>query len=89
MGLHAHSISAHHNLCQQSLQELKTKLAEELSRMRYFITGQRSDLVSLGITERSASEIEVVLLLRSVAVTKLDPMKYEFEKVGDDKKKTS
>lgn len=42
--------------CQKKyLQELKTKLAEEVSRMRFFITGQRSD-VTLGST---ASEIEV------------------------------
>lgn len=42
-------------------QELKAKLAEEVSRMRYFITGQRSDMVSLGNTERSASELETLL----------------------------
>lgn len=73
IGMLAHNISAHHNLCKQSLQELKTKLAEEISRMRYFITGQRSDMVSLGTTERSASEIEVLLVIRSVVVTKLGP----------------
>ncbi|XP_042337681.1 myosin phosphatase Rho-interacting protein-like, partial [Plectropomus leopardus] len=39
-------------------QELKAKLAEEISRMRYFITGQRSGTVSLGNTERAASEVE-------------------------------
>uniref|UniRef100_UPI0037E9BB82 TRIO and F-actin-binding protein-like isoform X2 n=1 Tax=Semicossyphus pulcher TaxID=241346 RepID=UPI0037E9BB82 len=42
-------------------QELKAKLAEEISRMRYFITGQRSDTVTLGNTERSASEVELLL----------------------------
>lgn len=42
-------------LSKKYLQELKTKLAEEVSRMRFFITGQRSD-VTLGST---ASEIEV------------------------------
>ncbi|XP_026216625.1 TRIO and F-actin-binding protein-like [Anabas testudineus] len=42
-------------------QELKTKLAEEISRMRYFITGQRSDMASLGNTEHTASEVEVLL----------------------------
>ncbi|XP_040891761.1 TRIO and F-actin-binding protein-like isoform X2 [Toxotes jaculatrix] len=42
-------------------QELKAKLAEEISRMRYFITGQRTDMVSLGSTERTASEVEVLL----------------------------
>ncbi|XP_029299332.1 TRIO and F-actin-binding protein-like [Cottoperca gobio] len=43
-------------------QELKDKLAEEISRMRYFITGQRSDTaVSLGNTERTASEVEILL----------------------------
>nr|XP_019965152.1 PREDICTED: TRIO and F-actin-binding protein-like [Paralichthys olivaceus] len=42
-------------------QELKAKLAEEISRMRYFITGQRSDTVSLGSTERTVSEVEVLL----------------------------
>ncbi|XP_059195051.1 TRIO and F-actin-binding protein-like [Centropristis striata] len=42
-------------------QELKAKLAEEISRMRYFITGQSSDTVSLGNTERAASEVETLL----------------------------
>ncbi|XP_042287665.1 myosin phosphatase Rho-interacting protein-like isoform X1 [Thunnus maccoyii] len=42
-------------------QELKAKLAEEISRMRYFITGQRSDVVSTGSTERTASEVETLL----------------------------
>ncbi|TMS23554.1 TRIO and F-actin-binding protein [Larimichthys crocea] len=42
-------------------QELKAKLAEEISRMRYFITGQRSDVVSPGNAERSASEVETLL----------------------------
>ncbi|XP_034450445.1 myosin phosphatase Rho-interacting protein-like isoform X1 [Hippoglossus hippoglossus] len=39
-------------------QELKAKLAEEISRMRYFITGQRSDTVSLG---SAASDVEMLL----------------------------
>ncbi|XP_070684660.1 TRIO and F-actin-binding protein-like [Pempheris klunzingeri] len=42
-------------------QELKAKLAEEISRMRYFITGQRSDIASLANTDRAASEIETLL----------------------------
>uniref|UniRef100_A0AAZ1Y3W1 PH domain-containing protein n=1 Tax=Oreochromis aureus TaxID=47969 RepID=A0AAZ1Y3W1_OREAU len=42
-------------------QDLKAKLAEEISRMRYFITGQRSDVVSLCNTERAASELETLL----------------------------
>ncbi|KAK2816926.1 hypothetical protein Q5P01_025117 [Channa striata] len=42
-------------------QELKAKLAEEISRMRYFITGQRPDMVSHGNTERTASEVELLL----------------------------
>ncbi|KAM7394140.1 hypothetical protein PAMP_020959 [Pampus punctatissimus] len=42
-------------------QELKAKLAEEISRMRYFITGQRSDMVSPGSAERTASEVETLL----------------------------
>ncbi|CAJ1053496.1 myosin phosphatase Rho-interacting protein-like [Xyrichtys novacula] len=42
-------------------QELKAKLAEEISRMRYFITGQKSDTVTLSNTERSSSEVEVLL----------------------------
>lgn len=41
--------------------DLKAKLAEEISRMRYFITGQRSDVVSIGNTERTASEVETLL----------------------------
>uniref|UniRef100_A0A673CW52 PH domain-containing protein n=2 Tax=Sphaeramia orbicularis TaxID=375764 RepID=A0A673CW52_9TELE len=42
-------------------QELKTKLAEEISRMRYFITGQKSDKASLGNTEQTTSQIETLL----------------------------
>ncbi|XP_030594853.1 TRIO and F-actin-binding protein-like [Archocentrus centrarchus] len=42
-------------------QDLKAKLVEEISRMRYFITGQRSDVVSLCNTERTASELETLL----------------------------
>uniref|UniRef100_A0A665X3R1 PH domain-containing protein n=2 Tax=Echeneis naucrates TaxID=173247 RepID=A0A665X3R1_ECHNA len=42
-------------------QELKAKLAEEISRLRYFITGQRSDVVSPGSTEQTASELEILL----------------------------
>ncbi|XP_029019629.1 myosin phosphatase Rho-interacting protein-like isoform X2 [Betta splendens] len=44
-------------------QELKIKLAEEISRMRYFITGQRSDrpMASPGNTERTAAEVEMLL----------------------------
>lgn len=53
-------------------QELKTKLAEEISRMRYFITGQRSDMASLGNTEHTASEVEVLMVLSFMFVTKLD-----------------
>lgn len=48
-------------------------MAEEISRMRYFITGQRSDAVSHGTTEHSASEIEVMLVISSVVVTELGP----------------
>ncbi|KAF3687570.1 TRIO and F-actin-binding protein Tara Trio-associated repeat on actin [Channa argus] len=42
-------------------QGLKAKLAEEISRMRYFITGKRSDMVSHGNTERTASDVELLL----------------------------
>ncbi|KAM6940631.1 myosin phosphatase Rho-interacting protein-like [Xenentodon cancila] len=45
---------------QRENQELKNKLAEEISRMRYFITGQRSDVVSLGNADRT-SELETLL----------------------------
>lgn len=48
-------------LLRRENQELKDKLAEEISRMRYFITGQRSDTLSLGNTERTASEVETLL----------------------------
>lgn len=41
-------------------QELKMKLAEEISRMRYFITGQRSEEVSLCKTEETPSNLEVL-----------------------------
>uniref|UniRef100_A0A668AZW6 PH domain-containing protein n=1 Tax=Myripristis murdjan TaxID=586833 RepID=A0A668AZW6_9TELE len=40
-------------------QELKARLAEEISRMRPFITGQKSEMISLSKTERSASDVEV------------------------------
>ncbi|MED6259065.1 hypothetical protein ATANTOWER_016477, partial [Ataeniobius toweri] len=43
---------------QRENQELKTKLAEEISRMRLFITGQRSDVVSLCKTEATPSDLE-------------------------------
>uniref|UniRef100_A0A3P9M1G9 PH domain-containing protein n=1 Tax=Oryzias latipes TaxID=8090 RepID=A0A3P9M1G9_ORYLA len=46
---------------QRENQELKTKLAEEISRMRYFITGQRSEVVSLGNTEHTVSDLEMLL----------------------------
>ncbi|XP_040001017.1 TRIO and F-actin-binding protein-like [Xiphias gladius] len=49
-------------------QELKAKLAEEISRMRYFITGQRSDMVSLGSTERNVSEVEMLLRAKEYEV---------------------
>lgn len=55
-----------------SFQELKAKLAEEISRMRYFITGQRSNMGSLGNTERSVSEVEVMIVISSAVVTKLE-----------------
>ncbi|XP_026158815.1 TRIO and F-actin-binding protein-like isoform X2 [Mastacembelus armatus] len=45
----------------QENQELKAKLAEEISRMRYFITGQKSDIAKLGTSQRTASDIEVLL----------------------------
>ncbi|XP_077460900.1 uncharacterized protein LOC144077210 [Stigmatopora argus] len=44
---------------QKENQELKAKLAEEIRRMRYFITGQRPDVLSLG---NVASEVEVMVL---------------------------
>uniref|UniRef100_A0A1A7XK33 TRIO and F-actin binding protein n=1 Tax=Iconisemion striatum TaxID=60296 RepID=A0A1A7XK33_9TELE len=46
---------------QRENKELKNKLAEEISRMRYFITGQRSDVGSLCKAEDSASGLEVML----------------------------
>lgn len=46
---------------QRENQELKTKLAEEISRMRYFITGQRSEAVSLCKTEATPSNLETLL----------------------------
>ncbi|XP_041641733.1 myosin phosphatase Rho-interacting protein-like isoform X3 [Cheilinus undulatus] len=52
-------------------QELKAKLAEEISRMRYFITGQRLDTLSLATTEHSASEIEVLLRAKDNEVQSL------------------
>ncbi|KAM9817728.1 myosin phosphatase Rho-interacting protein-like isoform 2-T4 [Syngnathus typhle] len=49
-------------------QELKAKLAEEISRMRYFITGQRPDVRSLG---NVASEVEMVLRAKENEVQSL------------------
>uniref|UniRef100_A0A087Y3H9 PH domain-containing protein n=1 Tax=Poecilia formosa TaxID=48698 RepID=A0A087Y3H9_POEFO len=46
---------------QRENQELKMKLAEEMSRMRYFITGQRSEAVSLCKTEETPSNLETLL----------------------------
>lgn len=54
-------------------QELKAKLAEEISRMRYFITGQRSDAATLANTERSAADVEVLMEFRLFLTAKLDP----------------
>lgn len=48
-------------------QELKAKVAEEISRMRYFITGQRSGTASPGNADRSASEVEVLIAISSSA----------------------
>ncbi|XP_068452519.1 TRIO and F-actin-binding protein-like [Clinocottus analis] len=42
-------------------QELKARLAEEISRMRHFITGQRSETASLGSAGRTAPELETLL----------------------------
>nr|XP_020452752.1 TRIO and F-actin-binding protein-like [Monopterus albus] len=42
-------------------QELKAKLAEETSRLRYFITGQKSDMALLGNSERTTAEVEILL----------------------------
>ncbi|CAL8332354.1 unnamed protein product [Lota lota] len=42
-------------------QELKTKLAEEISRMRCFITGQSSGVISPGHTDQGSSNVEIML----------------------------
>ncbi|XP_061627455.1 TRIO and F-actin-binding protein-like isoform X1 [Phyllopteryx taeniolatus] len=49
-------------------QELKAKLAEEISRMRYFITGQRPDVLSLC---NVASEVETLLRAKEKEVQSL------------------
>ncbi|XP_027874832.1 TRIO and F-actin-binding protein-like isoform X1 [Xiphophorus couchianus] len=49
---------------QRENQELKMKLAEEISRMRYFITGQRSEEVSLCKTEETPSNFETLLRVK-------------------------
>uniref|UniRef100_A0A1A8N0D1 PH domain-containing protein n=1 Tax=Nothobranchius pienaari TaxID=704102 RepID=A0A1A8N0D1_9TELE len=46
---------------QRENKELKNKLAEEISRMRYFLTGQRSDVGPVCKAEDSASGLEVTL----------------------------
>ncbi|XP_024864944.1 myosin phosphatase Rho-interacting protein isoform X2 [Kryptolebias marmoratus] len=46
---------------QRENQELKNKLAEEISRMRYFITGQRSDVGSICKTADAESDFEMQL----------------------------
>ncbi|XP_077574476.1 uncharacterized protein LOC144197753 [Stigmatopora nigra] len=53
---------------QKENQELKAKLAEEIRRMRYFITGQRPDVLSLG---NVASEVEMVLRAKENEVESL------------------
>ncbi|XP_053711329.1 myosin phosphatase Rho-interacting protein-like [Synchiropus splendidus] len=52
-------------------QELKTKLAEEITRMRYFITGQRSEVGSRGNTHRSAADIETLIQVKENEVQSL------------------
>ncbi|XP_077428260.1 uncharacterized protein LOC144055813 [Vanacampus margaritifer] len=49
-------------------QELKAKLAEEIRRMRYFITGQRPDVMSLG---NVAAEVETLLKAKENEVQSL------------------
>ncbi|XP_042166688.1 TRIO and F-actin-binding protein isoform X2 [Oncorhynchus tshawytscha] len=49
-------------------QELQARLTEEISRMRHFITGQRSGNVSPGNFERSPSELEMLLRAKEIEV---------------------
>ncbi|XP_077380470.1 TRIO and F-actin-binding protein-like [Festucalex cinctus] len=49
-------------------QDLKAKLAEEIRRMRYFITGQRPDVTSLG---NVAAEVETLLRAKENEVQSL------------------
>ncbi|XP_057698509.1 TRIO and F-actin-binding protein-like [Corythoichthys intestinalis] len=53
---------------QRENQELKVKLAEEIRRMRYFITGQRPDVLSL---DNVASEVETLLIAKENEVQSL------------------
>ncbi|KAM9769374.1 uncharacterized protein ACNS7B_021632 [Menidia menidia] len=46
---------------QRENQDLKNKLAEEISRIRYFITGQRLDVDSIGNTGCTSSDLETLL----------------------------
>lgn len=46
--------------------------------MRYFITGQRSDVVSLCNTERAASELEVLITVSFLSYVKRDKLKNVF-----------
>uniref|UniRef100_A0A8C6S8B4 Uncharacterized protein n=1 Tax=Neogobius melanostomus TaxID=47308 RepID=A0A8C6S8B4_9GOBI len=53
-------------------QELKSRLAEEISRMRCFITGQKSDVESLSTgRERNASQLEMLLKAKEDEVLSL------------------
>ncbi|XP_067298697.1 TRIO and F-actin-binding protein isoform X2 [Pseudorasbora parva] len=52
----------------QENQELQTRLTEEISLMRSFITGQRSGVVPLGSYERSTSELEMLLKVKESEV---------------------
>ncbi|CDQ88773.1 unnamed protein product [Oncorhynchus mykiss] len=47
-------------------QELQARLTEEISRMRHFITGQRSGNSSPGNCERSPSELEMLLRAKEI-----------------------
>ncbi|XP_068607579.1 myosin phosphatase Rho-interacting protein-like [Brachionichthys hirsutus] len=53
-------------------QDLKAKLAEEISRMRCFITGQRLNVFSPGSPELSASETETLLRAKENEVQHLE-----------------
>ncbi|XP_037553692.1 TRIO and F-actin-binding protein [Nematolebias whitei] len=74
---------------QRENQELKNKLAEEISRMRYFITGQRSHVGSVCRTEDAASDLETLVRAKEHEVqhlkTEISCLQSEVQSLTEEK----